>query len=205
VTKYDKVHLAPFGEYIPLKGLLFFVEKITDEIGEFTPGTEIRNLILSGRRIATPICYELIYPRLVRDFIALGGELIVIASNDSWYGRSAAPHQLLAMSVFRSVENRRFTLRSTTSGISALISPTGVICERSGLDEKEALTVPFAYLNDRTVFTRFGFLFPHLCLVIAFLWLTSRVVRGWRRRHGLKAANSRSSSNSPQRAKNSSS
>ena len=86
VEKYDKVHLTPFGEYVLFRRWLFFVKKITDEIGDFTPGKEIHNIRFAGHRFSTPICYEIIYPELVRTMIAKGGELIITISNDSWFG-----------------------------------------------------------------------------------------------------------------------
>lgn len=169
--KYDKVHLTPFGEYIPFRKVFFFVERITDEVGDFTPGTEVHNLEMDGHWVATPICYELIFPELVREFIAKGGELIVITSNDSWYGDTSAPYQLLAMSTLRSIENRRYILRSTTNGISALIAPSGEILYRSPFNAKDTFTAPFKYIKRETVFMRFGYLFPYFCLLFFILYL----------------------------------
>ncbi len=175
--KYDKVHLTPFGEYIPFRKLFFFVDKITQEIGEFTPGKEVRNIELEGRRLATPICYELIFPGLIREFIAKGGEVIVIASNDSWYGDTSAPYQLLCMSVIRSIENRRYILRSTTNGISALIAPSGEILYQSPFNAKDTFTAKFKYLEGRTIFTRFGYLFPYFCVLLLLLYFTARLTK----------------------------
>ncbi|MCP4215351.1 MAG: apolipoprotein N-acyltransferase, partial [bacterium] len=160
IRKYDKVHLTPFGEYILFRDLMFFIKRITDEIGDFTPGESLHNLQLDGHLLATPICYELIFSELVREMIHRGGEVIVITSNDSWYGVTSAPHQLLAMSVLRSVENRRYILRSTTSGISALIAPWGETLYRLPLNTKGTFIAKFRYLKEQTVFTRFGYLFP---------------------------------------------
>jgi apolipoprotein N-acyltransferase len=175
VEKYDKVHLTPFGEYVLFRRLLFFVKKITDEIGDFTPGKELHNLDLFGHHLATPICYEVIYPQLVRAMIAKGGEVIVTVSNDSWFGRSSAPYQHLAMAVFRSIENRRFVLRSTSNGISALIDPGGHIIKQSPLHKEQEFLASFQYLTGRTMFTRFGYLFPYSCLLLImgkfiFIW-----------------------------------
>jgi len=177
--KYDKVHLTPFGEYLLFREVLFFVERITDEIGDFTPGKEIHNLELDGHWLSTPICYELIFPQLVREFTVKGGEVIIIASNDSWYGNTSAPYQLLAMSALRSIENRRFILRSTTNGISALIAPSGEILYRSPFNAKDTFTAQFKYIKRETVFMRFGYLFPYFCLlflILYFVW--TRFSRG---------------------------
>ena len=168
--KYDKVHLTPFGEYILFREILFFVKRITDEIADFTPGKSVHNLEFNGHWLSPPICYELIFPELTREFISKGGEVLVIASNDSWYGDTSAPYQLLAMSTIRSIENRRYILRSTSNGISALIGPTGKILYRSPFGKKDFFTARFQYIKDQTVFTRFGYLFPYLCLLIFVIY-----------------------------------
>lgn len=176
--KYDKVHLTPFGEYLLFRKVLFFVERITDEIGDFTPGKEIHNLELDGHLLGTPICYELIFPELVREFMVKGGEVIIITSNDSWYGNTSAPYQLLAMSTLRSIENRRYILRSTTNGISALIAPSGEILYQSPFNVKDTFTAKFKYIQRKTVFMRFGYLFPYFCLLfLVFYFIKIRLRR----------------------------
>lgn len=174
IEKYDKVHLTPFGEYVLFRRLLFFVKKITDEIGDFTPGAGIHNIGLAGHRFATPICYEVIYPQLVRTMIAQGGEVVITISNDSWFGNSSAPYQHLAMAVFRCIENRRFLLRSTSDGISALVDPAGRIVYQSPLHESDQFIASFKYLRNKTIFTRWGYLFPYFCLLLVLarlMWL----------------------------------
>jgi apolipoprotein N-acyltransferase len=165
VETYDKVHLTPFGEYVLFRRWLFFVKKITDEIGDFAPGKKVRNLDLAGHPLSTPICYEVIYPELVRSMIARGGELIVTISNDSWFGASSAPYQHLAMATFRSVENRRWLLRSTSNGISAVVDPAGRIVHQSPLHRPDQFLASFQYLKHKTIFTRWGYLFPYFCLL----------------------------------------
>ncbi len=177
VATYDKTHLTPFGEYVLFRRWLFFVRKITDEIGDFSPGRRIHNLLLAGHAVSTPICYEVIYPELVRAMIAMGGELIVTISNDSWFGRSSAPYQHLAMAVLRSVENRRWLLRSTSNGISALVDPAGRIVHQSPLRESQEFMARFQYLKARTIFNRWGYLFPYaaaLLLLVKFIRILVR-------------------------------
>ncbi|MBN2346283.1 MAG: apolipoprotein N-acyltransferase [Candidatus Aminicenantes bacterium] len=171
IETYDKVHLTPFGEYIPFRRWLFFVRKITDEIGDFTPGAEIHNLALNGHRLSTPVCYEIIYPELVRSMIDRGGEAIVTLSNDSWFGDTSAPRQHLAMATLRSVENRRWLLRSTSNGISALVDPAGRIVRRVPLRSQREFLARFQYLDRKTFFTRWGYLFPYACLLLVLGWL----------------------------------
>ncbi|MCK5003657.1 MAG: apolipoprotein N-acyltransferase, partial [Candidatus Aminicenantes bacterium] len=169
--KYDKVRLVPFGEYIPFKDLFFFIDKITDEISDFTPGEKIHNLTLRGKKISTPICYEIIYPEIVRDFINLGGNAIILISNDSWYGTTAAPYHLLSMSVFRSIENRRYILRSTSNGISAVIDPRGEIIKSVPLNKEQSFTSDFSFREKLTFFTRIGYLFPYAIAILTFVFL----------------------------------
>lgn len=184
--KYDKVHLTPFGEYIPFSSVFSFVTKITDEVGETTPGTETHNLELKGGKIAPPICYELIFPELVREFIAKGGEVIVIASNDAWYGDSSALPQLMCMTTFRAVENRRFVLRSTTNGLSAVISGTGEILYQSSYNKKETHVAAFRYIRRQTLFTRLGYLFPYGCVVFLLGYLGYIGIIRYRGRRGMR-------------------
>lgn len=166
VQKYDKVHLTPFGEYVLFRKLLFFVKRITDEIGDFTPGAVVHNLAIDGHLIATPICYEIIFPGLVREFVSDGGELIVTISNDSWFGDTSAPYQHLSMAVFRAIENRRYILRSTTNGVSAVILPSGETGYRSPYNEADRFIGEFKYIERKTFFTCCGYLFPYFCLFV---------------------------------------
>ena len=134
---------------------------------------------MDGHAIASPICYEVIFPELVRDFTAKGAELLVTISNDSWFGDTSAPYQHLGMAVFRSIENRRYLLRSTTNGVSALVDPTGKVLYHSPYNSEDRFIAPFRYIQSRTVFTRFGYLFPYFCLgllivILAWQWLATR-------------------------------
>jgi apolipoprotein N-acyltransferase len=180
INHYYKVHLAPFGEYIPGRKFLFFIKRIVDEIGDFTPGPGPENLLINNHLTATPICYEIIFPRLVRDFIANGGELIITASNDSWFGKTSAPFQHLAMAVFRSIENRRFILRSTTNGVSGVIAPSGKIIYRSPHSKEDYFIGEFKYISYRTFFNRIGYLFPYLCIGIMIIDFLALVFRHFR-------------------------
>jgi len=184
--KYDKIHLTPFGEYILFREILFFVKRITDEIADFTPGEAVRNLEWDGHLLSTPICYELIFPELTREFIAKGGEVLIITSNDSWYGDTSAPYQLLAMSTLRTIENRRYILRSTTNGISAVIGPSGEILYRSPFNAKDVFTAKFQYIKHRTVFTRFGYLFPYACVIFFLVYFIRQKFFGRRKASSLR-------------------
>jgi apolipoprotein N-acyltransferase len=151
--------------------MLFFVKNITNEIGDYTFGKSVHNLTLDGHAVSVPICYEVIFPELIRAFTAKGGELIVTISNDSWAGNTAGPHQILSMAIFRSIENRRYMLRSTSTGISAVVTPTGKMVYRSKWGVEDRFIAEFKYIKRKTLFTRFGYLFPYLCFLITLLYI----------------------------------
>lgn len=182
VEKYDKVHLTPFGEYVLFREVLFFVKRIVDEIADFTPGKRVKNLLVDRYPLATPICYEIIFPELVRAFNAGGARLIVNCSNDAWFGDTSAPYQHLAMAVLRGVENRRYLLRSTTNGISAVISPLGEILYQSSYHTKDHFIASFRYVARKTLFTRWGFLFPYLCLLLTVTFFLGKIAWPWIRK-----------------------
>jgi apolipoprotein N-acyltransferase len=158
--KYDKIHLVPFGEYVPLRRILFFVDKLTQgAIGDFTPGTEFTVFSVPAVRFAVSISYEIYFPSEVRRFIQNGAEFLINITNDAWYGRSAAPYQHLAMAVFRAVENRRYLVRAANTGISAVVAPDGRIVSASGLFERTALRATIAANAVLTPYARYGDVF----------------------------------------------
>ena len=118
--RYDKIHLVPFGEYVPFKRLLSFAGKITKEVGDFTPGRERTIFELDGHKVGVFICYESVFPDEIRLFPKRGAEVLVNISNDGWYGESGAPGQHLNMARMRAIENNRWLLRATNNGFTAL-------------------------------------------------------------------------------------
>jgi len=158
--KYDKIHLVPFGEYVPLRRLLFFVDKLTQgAIAEFVPGAEFTVFSVPAGRFAVSISYEIYFPAEVRQFVRNGAEFLVNITNDAWYGQSAAPYQHMAMTVFRAVENRRYLVRAANTGISAVVAPDGRIITSSGLFERTAVTGTIAPINGLTFYARYGDVF----------------------------------------------
>ena len=121
------MQLVPFGEYVPLKRLLFFVEAIAAEIGDFTPGREATIFPLEGAPFGTVICYEVIFPDLFRRFVAGGASFMMNITNDAWFGDSGGPLQHLAMVPLRAVENGVAIVRAANTGVSALVLPSGRI------------------------------------------------------------------------------
>jgi len=179
IQTYHKVHLTPFGEYIPFRWLFFFVPRIVGEIVDFTPGKSLHTLEVNGTPMATPICFEIIFPRLVRKLVARGARLIITISNDSWFGNTSAPGQHMVNAVLRSVENHRYTVRSTSNGLSVAVSPTGRILKQSPYGQADRFVTRVHYLEERSPFTRGGWLFPHFCLLLG---LAALIPRGRRHR-----------------------
>lgn len=163
---YDKMHLVPFGEYIPLKHLFSFAEIISKDVGEFHPGRDFRIVEIGDHPANAIICFEAVFPGLVRQFVGKGSQLIVNLTNDGWYGRSAAPYQHLEIARWRAVENRRYLLRATNSGFSAVIEPTGNIQSVTGLMQEGICEGRFAFLSEKTIYTRYGEVLVFLCAII---------------------------------------
>ena len=172
VSRYDKMHLVPFGEYVPLKHLLFFAESLTRQVGEFLPGTDYTISALDGHHISTAICYESIFPDMVRRFVKRGSELLVVITNDGWFGKSSAPYQHLRMGVVRSVENRRYMVRTANTGISAIIDPYGRIEASTPIGVRTVLDGRVYFRSDRTFYTDYGDVFAYanvIALVVLLL------------------------------------
>ena len=164
---YDKIHLVPFGEYLPLKGLFFFAKTISKDVGGFSAGGDYRIVDLETHPSNAVICFEAVFPDLVRRFAVKGSRLIINLTNDAWYGKSAAPYQHLAIARFRAVENRRYLLRAANSGISAVVEPTGRIQASTGIFQEAVCEGSFAFLEETTFYTRYGDLFVFLCAIIS--------------------------------------
>ncbi|HEV8702495.1 MAG TPA: apolipoprotein N-acyltransferase [Candidatus Polarisedimenticolia bacterium] len=167
---YDKVHLVPFGEYVPLARALFFVNRmVSGSIGEFDAGTRLEPLPTSVGRAGTVICYEAIFPEIVRRVAGRDAAFLVNITNDAWFGRTAAPYQHLAMAAVRAAENRRYMVRAANTGISALIDPFGRILARTGIEESAVLGGTIRARHDRTVYARCGDLFAWGCAILTAL------------------------------------
>jgi apolipoprotein N-acyltransferase len=176
---YHKIHLVPFGEYVPLKKVLFFVEKMVQAIGDFQGGDEYTVMTVpyggpnDGKRtkLSTVICYEIIFPDLVRRFVDSGASVITTITNDAWFGRTAAPYQHFTMAVFRAVENRVPIARAANTGISGFIDAQGRILETSGIFTEAALTHTLTPGAEKTFYTRYGDVFSYACALFTMIML----------------------------------
>lgn len=184
--RYDKQHLVPFGEYIPFKSsLLFFLDKLVEGIGDFEAGTGPTVLTLTPKPRSPPasmtgtpprpinfgvaICYEVIFPNLVRQFAANGAEFLVTVTNDAWFGSSSAASQHFSMVVFRSVENHLAFARSANTGISGFIDPFGRIVEATPIFTEQAVRATMQVWRPRTFYSRYGDVFAYGCVIICAL------------------------------------
>lgn len=175
--EYDKVHLVPFGEYVPYADLLFFAKKLTKEVGTFSRGMAREPLLIDNNRVGIFICYESIFPNEVRQFASNGAEVFVNISNDGWYGNTSAPLQHLNMARMRAIENNRWLLRDTNTGVTAVIDPEGRVVARAPRWQRTALQGAYDIEQSTTFYTRHGDWFPLTCAIIALLGLLLRVYR----------------------------
>jgi apolipoprotein N-acyltransferase len=169
--RYDKMRLVPFGEYVPFKQTLFFAEKLTREVSEFSRGNKRNVFDLGPGKAGVFICYESIFPNEVRQFAQSGANVFVNISNDGWYGPYGAPGQHLNMARMRAIENDRWILRATNTGITASIDPYGRVVARSEREVRVALEAPYDFRDHRTFYTRFGDWFAYACAIIAAIVL----------------------------------
>jgi apolipoprotein N-acyltransferase len=171
VFAYDKIHLVPFGEYVPLRRWLTFTGKLTADIGDFTPGTAYRVGQLQDGTFGSFICFEGVLPGAVRRFTAGGAELLINTSNDGWFGRSAAPAQHMMMARVRAVENRRWLLRDTNNGFTVDVDPYGRIVAQLPTDIRGELDAPYDFRSGLTLYARFGDWLPWLCVLASIAML----------------------------------
>lgn len=186
--KYDKIHLVPFGEYVPLRKILFFIDKMVVGIGDFQSGEEYTIFKVQSSKFKAQssfgvlICFEVIFPDLVRRFVKNGAEFLVNITNDGWYGKTAASSQHIAMVAFRAVENRVPVVRAANTGISGIIEPTGKITKeteiftRTYISGEINIATPLhppltkgGYWGGKTFYTLYGDVFAYLCVAVTLL------------------------------------
>ena len=164
--KYDKTHLVPFGEYVPLKKWLPFLGKLVAQVGDFSRGNTGDTIDWHSGRLGVFICYEAIFPYITRAMVANGATLLVNITNDAWYGRSSAPYQHFSIALFRAVENRRALIRSANTGISGFVDPAGRILDPTTLFTDAAIVHRVPLISRLSFYTRFGDLFAGACLAV---------------------------------------
>jgi apolipoprotein N-acyltransferase len=164
VGRYDKIDLVPFGEFVP--PLFSFVNRITQEAGDFVPGHDIKVLPANGYRLGVFICYESAFPDLVRQFAKRGADVLVNISNDGYFGHTEARQQHLLLARMRAVENRRFVIRATNDGFTAVIDPAGRLIRTFPPYQQLASPVHFGVVEATTFYSTHGDWFAWNCLVV---------------------------------------
>ena len=171
VGRYDKMHLVPFGEYVPFRQLFFFAKSLLNEVGTFDPGQHRTVFTTRGHTYGTFICYESIFGNEIREFTRQGAEVLVNISNDGWYGDTSAPWQHLNMVRMRAIENHRWVLRSTNTGVTASITPYGRVIAAAPRHIRTSIRVGFAYEHDLTFYAAHGDLFAYACALVTTIAL----------------------------------
>jgi apolipoprotein N-acyltransferase len=174
---YRKMHLVPFGEYVPLKTLLFFVGPIIEAVSDFSPGRDAVLLPVGDHRVSTAICYEVIFPSLIRRFVVDGSEMLTTITNDAWYGRSSAAYQHWEQAAMRSIEQGRYLARAANTGISGFVDPYGRVIQKTDLFHPAVLVGDLRFLTVRTIYSRTGDVAAWLSLAVVVLALAGTMKR----------------------------
>lgn len=177
LAKYDKMHLVPFGEYVPFPELLFFIEKFVQGLADFSPGTDAVVFEVAQARIGTVICFEVIFPEIVRRFVQNGATLMTTITNDAWFGRTSAPYQHFSILTFRAIENRIPFARAANTGISGFVDTRGRVIYETALFNKAIATATLALREETTLYTRFGDFFVIFCAMISFYFLCKTFIK----------------------------
>jgi len=182
MARYDKIHLVPFGEYLPFPLLFSFAGGLTKEVGEFQAGVSRGPLDAGEQKLGVFICYESIFPDEVRQFAAKGARAFVNLSNDGWYGDSGAYAQHLNQTRMRAIENNRWVLSATDTGVTAAIDPLGRVIARIPRKQRAALVAPYMLTSVTTFYTRHGDWFAYACAIISLGALVTRFTSGGNRK-----------------------
>jgi len=180
---YRKIHLVPFGEYVPLKSLLFFASPLVEAVSDFSSGSDPTLLPIRGHLISTAICYEIVYPDLVRRFVTRGSQLLTTITNDAWFGRTSAPYQHFAQASMRAIEEGRYLVRAANTGVTGVVDPYGRVLARTDIFVPAVITADVRLLHDRTMYERIGdgFAYASALMTIGILLASRRRVPGRRR------------------------
>jgi apolipoprotein N-acyltransferase len=163
---YRKIHLVPFGEYIPLKSWLFFVSPLVESLAEFAPGGSIVMLPVEGHMTSTAICYEVVYPSLIREAVEAGSQLLTTITNDAWYGHSSAPYQHFALASMRAIEQGRYLARAANTGISGVVDPYGRVVAESAIFEQVTVVEEVRLLTSRTLYSVVGDVIAYVAIAL---------------------------------------
>ena len=172
---YRKIHLVPFGEYVPLKQVFFFAAPLVEAVSDFSAGDKAVLLPFGPHPVSTAICYEVVYPDLIRRFVAAGSQLLTTITNDAWFGRSSAAYQHFEQAAVRSIEEGRYLVRSANTGISGIVDPYGRVLAQSRLFESAVLVGQVRLLTGTTLYARVGDLVAYVAIVLTLAALVSTI------------------------------
>ncbi|MEI7816837.1 MAG: apolipoprotein N-acyltransferase [Desulfuromonadales bacterium] len=185
VGRADKMHLVPLGEYIPLGNILTFINKLVVGIGDFSPGEKAVTLDTGSTKLGVQVCYEIIFPELARQYVQSGARVLVAITNDAWFGRSSAPYQHLAISIFRAIETRTPLIRAANTGVTAIVDQNGHIRTMTGLFTEAYRTGEIQPGSGQSLYLTIGDAPAWLCVLLT----AGIVLLAWRKR---KVTNSNS-------------
>jgi len=168
---YRKMHLVPFGEYVPLKRLLFFAAPLVEAVSDFSAGEDAVLLPVGRHMISTAICYEVVYPDLVRQFVVGGSEMLTTITNDAWFGATSAPYQHFEQASMRAIEEGRYLVRSANTGVSGIVDPYGRVLERTDIFQEAVLVGEARFLRTSTFYSRHGDVIAYASVVATALLL----------------------------------
>jgi apolipoprotein N-acyltransferase len=181
---YDKTHLVPFGEYVPFQDLLFFIEKLTAEAGNFSRGeSAFIPLAFKDHRTGVLICFEILFPGISRKFVNHGADLLTTVTNDAWFGHTSAAAQHFDIAVLRAVENRRSVARAANTGISGFIDPAGRVFDTTDLFTDAVIVRSMPILTRISFYTRYGDLFTYICVIALGMGFVVKIRQHFKRRH----------------------
>ena len=175
---YRKMHLVPFGEYVPAKRIFFFAAPLVEAVSDFSAGDEATLLPLGPHKISTAICYEVVYPDLVRQFVAGGSELLTTITNDAWFGETSAPYQHFEQAAMRAIEEGRYVVRSANTGISGIVDPYGRVLDQTTIFQPAVLVGEARFLRASTFYARHGDVLAYTSAIATAVLL---VFAGWMR------------------------
>ncbi|MEI6610341.1 MAG: apolipoprotein N-acyltransferase, partial [Deltaproteobacteria bacterium] len=169
--RYDKVHLVPYGEYVPLRNVFPFIRRLTAGIGDFSSGGGYFPLSTADRKIGVLICYEGILPFAARMYKNESADILVNITNDAWFGSTSAPYQHLSMTIFRAVETRLYLVRAANTGISAIVDPRGQILASTNIFQRDSLKGNVKLLKIPTFYAKYGDLLVGVSFILCILCL----------------------------------
>ena len=181
---YDKTHLVPFGEYVPFQDLLFFIEKLTAEAGNFSRGDPaFIPLAFKDHQTGVLICFEILFPDIARQFVKNRADLLTTVTNDAWFGHTSAAAQHFSIAVLRAVENRRSVARAANTGISGFIDPAGRVFQTTALFTDAVIVHSLPALTRVSFYTRHGDILAVICVIALGMGFVVKSRQYFKRRH----------------------